>query len=396
MKLGLEILYAKPEKKGGVETTWKRDLAKELRERYWIAAGNAGTGGRSAGLNLAVSVRFDRELLGRERNEAGDGFRYVFKTGTCGAGGRFEWVEVTEVFEGVNPQGIESFMQLQNGGDAKGFDSEMFLSNLRMGIPRRAQQRRAADAVLKAIDRKMSKLSYEDMLNTYGYGTLIVGLPLWFAPLPLNPGRIENVIDDFMTRVRLGLDGLKSRLRRRRCPFWRVLVVWNASMESLREWQAKTLLTTYEDPATYKNLESAVLAPGLLPKMPKALDALEKAMCDGSSAEGTGFVLRLDIAQPQKRGRRIQIGGATGQLIEAVEGRTEGEKDVGRWASIWIWARVWFWMKLLAILRFCRVHGVADLGRWIGARLAPARRVARFSKRRRAKRLYRASRMCRH
>ena len=188
MKLGLEILYAKPDGKEGFHTAWTRDLAKELRERHWIRAAAVARPEASLGeVGIGISFPLTRESLGRTRDEPGDGFRYVFRTGTSGTGAGVEWIEVTEVFEGVKPQDIESFMRLENGGDANQFDREAFLSNLRMGLPRRVQQRRAADAVLAAIEHKLSKPSYEDLGSTYGYGTLMVGLPLWFGVRSVEP-----------------------------------------------------------------------------------------------------------------------------------------------------------------------------------------------------------------
>ena len=73
--------------------------------RYW------------ANVGIAIQWPIERAELGRNRNEPGDGFRYVFRSGTGGTGGRAEWFEVTEVFEGVEAKDIEAFMRLENGGE---------------------------------------------------------------------------------------------------------------------------------------------------------------------------------------------------------------------------------------------------------------------------------------
>ena len=80
----------------------KRDLPSELRERYWIEQGEeAGVDERTwTGFGIVIPWKFERHELGWRRNEPGDGFRYVFRAGTAGAGGRVEWFEITEVFEG--------------------------------------------------------------------------------------------------------------------------------------------------------------------------------------------------------------------------------------------------------------------------------------------------------
>ena len=88
-----------------------------------------------------------------------------------------------------------------------GFVPEEFIRGLRLGIRKRAAQPRAADKVIAAVARRLSKSSYGDMATKYGCGRLIVGFPLWFASLPLDPQRVEKVVDDFTRRVGIGLRG---------------------------------------------------------------------------------------------------------------------------------------------------------------------------------------------
>ena len=273
-RVGLEILYAKPGPAEHMAAGAARDLAKELRERFWIrAAGDAGTGPRTwAVVQVSLQWPIERVAVGRDRNDPGDGFRYVFRTGTDGTDSRAEWFEVTEVFEGIDAADVESFMRLENGGrGGPEFDPQAFVTGLDLGIPRRAAQRRAADKVLAAVDRKLAKPSYERMPRDHGYGTLIVGLPLWFATDPFDPLRPENAIDDFATRVLIGLRTHARELRKKSCPFWRVVVVWKGSLESARQWRAKARLDVYEDPA-HSRLGSLRLRTGTMETI--LLDAL--------------------------------------------------------------------------------------------------------------------------
>ena len=116
--VGLEILYATPVPAGHAAAKPPRDLAKELRERFWIsAARDAGTGPRSwAAVQVTFEWPIERVAVGRDRNNPGDGFRHVFRTGTGGTDSRSEWFGATEVFEGVRAAAVESFVRLANGG----------------------------------------------------------------------------------------------------------------------------------------------------------------------------------------------------------------------------------------------------------------------------------------
>ena len=265
----MEILYAKP---GSTDNVAKRDLTKEGRERYWIRqAADLGIAAKKtwASFEIAMPRTIERAELGRNRNEPGDGFRYVFRSGTEGTGGRTEWFEVTEVFEGVEAKDIEAFMRLENGGEGyPGFDPVEFARGLNFGMPSRAAQRRAADKVIAAVERKLARSSYESLWRTYGYGTLIVALPVWFATYPLDPQRVENVIDDFTTRVLIGLEPHARRLRKRRCPFWRIVVVWKGSTESIQEWDRKVRWDTYRDPL-YSSMEDLPVRGGAVTLLPE-------------------------------------------------------------------------------------------------------------------------------
>ena len=101
---------------------------------------------------------------------------------------QFEWLEVTEVYTTVPAARIEGAMRAWNGiSDKHPVDFEKFRRGLRRGRPSRIEQRSAADRVIDQIERKLSKTSYHELLERYGYGTLVVGVPLWFAVPPDDP-----------------------------------------------------------------------------------------------------------------------------------------------------------------------------------------------------------------
>ena len=100
------------------------------------------------------------------------------------------------------------------------------------GRPSRTAQQAGADEVIEAIEAKLTRPSYKPMLESYGYGVLVVGLPLWFATLPIDPLRPENAIDDFATRTAAGLALLgRKYLRDTACPFGQVIVPVGAHPE---------------------------------------------------------------------------------------------------------------------------------------------------------------------
>ena len=387
--MGLEVLYARPGPKDRLEDVAKRDLTGELRERYWIReAADAGIEAKSwANFGISMPWWIEREEVGRNRNEPGDGFRYVFRSGTGGTGGRFEWFEVTEEFGGVDPKDIESFMRVENGIEFDaGFDPKRFLSGLNLGIPCRAAQRRAADKVIDAVEKKLSKSSYEGMWRDYGYGTLIVGLPLWFATDPLDPLRVEHVIDDFMTRIQIGLEPYARQLRRKSCAFWRIVVVWKGSVESIREWTRKARLDVYEDPS-YHRIGSLPIKGGLLPQLLELAEGSTHARANG---EGFGGVTRhVAVARPEKKekSRHLKLPPGVAELRRHLDKLAETHRD-GLWARVKSRAG----LRFLEVVCFVRVQGIGGLERWVLARLSPRRRVGYLGMRWRARRLYRASR----
>ena len=386
---GLEILYLKPGPKDHLTDVAERDLTGELRERYWIQAAQDEGIDRKSWASFAISMpwRIERHELGRNRNEPGDGFRYVFRTGSAGTGGRTEWFEVTEVFEGVEAKDIEAFMRIENGG-AAGFDFDpgAFVNGLNMGIPSRASQQRAADRVIEAVEKKLNKPSYKGMWREHGYGTLIVGLPLWFAMPPVNPLRVENVVDDFYMRVLVGLTPHGRRLRKKNCPFWRIVVVWNISPQGVREWCGKAKFEVYDDPV-YQSLGSMpVPTSKWMPLLAEMMDEPEDAGPDAELLSDA--TLYICTVKPKKRGveKLVVLPPEVEEWRQRVEehGKRSGVNLLER---IKLRARIRFW----EVFCFIRIQGVVGFERWLLARVSPRRRIALFVLRHRARRLYQAS-----
>ena len=392
-KAGLEILFASREPGDGlVDDLREWEIPKELRERYWMRqAEDAGGRKRPWTVGISGTRWIERKDLGRERNQSGDGFRYVYRIATDGMESRAEWFEVTEVFEEVEAKDIEAFMRVNNGGTAgSDFDPDTFLRGLDMGIPCRAAQRRAADSVIKAVPKKLNHPPYRGMWREHGYGTLIVGLPLWFATIPADPLRAENVIDDFRTRVTTGLKPYARQLKKRSCPFWRIVIVWMASRESLCELRGKVRYDVYDDPAYRKIRGLQVKLEGYLPLLSKIMSKLEEARKRGERAGGVSR--SVAVTNPKKRGANVRP--LLPSTVEALKrtlmlNRSDQRRLLGTPLER---AKRRAMQRALDVLCFLRVHGLSGLSRWATTKLSPHHRIARVAMWDRRLRLYRASR----
>ena len=216
-----------------------------------------------------------------------------------------------------------------------------------------------------------------------GYGTLVVGMPLWFAVPPDDPFRAENAIDDFMTRTELGLEDVTRRvLLRRDCPFRKVVVVWDTTPQALREWR-KGRSSEYGDAAN-ASLENpmGVALWGVLS------DGLENAISKTGTpeSEAPSMSLHLDMETNKKASGM----GPYPELVEAFgEVLREGnEHPVGRWLAL----KSKVALTLLKLLCFVRIHGVEGLERRITRKLSVSHAWRRRAARRTARRLYRESR----
>ena len=356
----LEILFLEPETPPGGSPD-SRNLVKELRERYWTkAAEDAEHRPSWVRFGFRFPYPFERQDLGRDREQPGDGFRYVFSGGTTGTESRVEWFEVTEVFAAVDPRDVEAFMRVNNGLPGyPGFDAERFLAGLDMGNPSRAAQRRAADQVIAAIDGKLRKSSYAGMTGPHGYGTLVVGLPLWFASPPADPLREANVLDDFNTRVAIGLRRYRHRLARTDFPFWRIVVVWHVSARSLRDSKARANMRAYRDHA-YRRL-------GQLPTKSFLGWDLVDLMDDPDRHDPGGPRMTMHLVQAYPAKNKPGALPAAAALLK----RTLEEAARRNFLSVRDRIRWRLGRPLLEAAAFAKAHGLAGLHRWAAGRVSP-------------------------
>ena len=370
----MRILYLTPGSKDDISDIGKRDLPAALREKYWIKqAENAGIGTSPDALRFVMPWDIEQQELGRSRNDPGDGFRYVIHGGTSGLDGRAEWFEVTEVFEGVKAQDIDSFMRIQNGiAVHRAFDPDAFRNGLDLGSPGRAAQRRASDSVIIAVDRKLAKSSYKGMSTAHGFGTLIVGLPLWFASYAVNPYRAENVIHDFVTRVSIGLEPHLRRLKSRECPFWRIVVIWNTTSRSMKEWSFRLRPDQYHDPVMWA-----------LTGIPAIPGPIAESLVDLAPDRITLHIAR---AFPEKLQERVQLPLRMVPILRRVDNLAMCHR-----VPVYQRLKLRIATQCLGMGRFVRVHGLAGLKRYFVVRLSPRHCMARLVRRRRAQHLYHAS-----
>ena len=318
---GLSVLYASEAAK---ERDWEavpgRHRTGRLREVYWAHRTKSKLG-RKSFVNMTLSWRPDRAAIGRKRDDPGDGFVYLFSMAPR-TEDRFEWLEVTEVFTTVPASRVEGAMQAWNGVPNKrpvNFDE--FRRGLRLGRPSRVEQRSAADRVIRQIERKLAKASYRELQGRYGCGTLVVGMPLWFAVPPDDPLRAENALDDFMTRTKLGLEEVRQRvLRRLDCPFRRVVVIRDTTHQAVRQWREER--SSQYDGSANTSLENPVGALFWGPLM----DGLEKAISNTGTPESEAPSLSLHVAEEAPK-----MMSGTGPYPEFVEalGEVMGECDRG-------------------------------------------------------------------
>jgi hypothetical protein len=380
---GLSVLYASEAAK---ERDWAavpdRDRAGRLREVYWARRTESKLD-RKSFVNATLNWRPDRAAIGRKSDDPGDGFVYLISMAPR-VEERFEWLEVTEVFTTVPASRIAGAMRAWNGiPDKRPVNFEEFRGGLRLGRPSRTEQRSAADRAIVQIERKLAKASYRELLGRYGYGTLVVGMPLWFAVPPDDPFRAENAIDDFMTRTTLGLEEVRRRvLRRRDCPFGKVVVIWDTTPQALREWR-KGRSAQYEDAAN-ASLENplATLLWGVLS------DGLEKAISKTATPESETPSMSLHVCVEARkkasgRGPYPELVEAFGEIL-----RERNEGPVGRWETL----KSKVALTLCKLLCFVRIHGVDGLERWIARKLSVSRAWTTRAARRKARRLYRESR----
>ena len=381
---GLGILYATVEAEGDATQIDRHYLLSHLRERYWIEkVGVPNPKSTLTTVNLNLGNDLGRSGVGRLRNEPGDGFKYHVRIGSSGIHSSTEWFEVTERFLTVRPKELTAFMRSVKGMQTShDFDPDNFLASVNFGRPRKSEQKKAADIVIEAVETKLKKSSYSPMLRSHGYGTLIVGLPLWFATPPIDPLRPQNVIDDFMCRTQMGLEILgKRQLRDKECPFGRVIVVWETSWTAISQWMSRARLDVYDDPA-HMSLRSPFKSTELLRIVMESWQDQERK---NSDKVVPGQTLHVGYVQKTRRGRFVELPSLASEL-ESFLARHKKEARENILVKVVNALR----NLLLEILCFLKLHGIVGLERWVSAKL-PMRQLALLAKRRRSRRLYRES-----
>ena len=171
----------------------------------------------------------------------------------------------------------------------------------------------------------------------------------------------ENAIDDFMTRITLGLEDVRRRvLRRRDCPFRKVVVIWDTTPEALREW-SEGRSAQYEDAAnaSLKNSMGVSLWEALS-------EGLEEAILKTVTPESEAPSMSLHVRVESRK--KASGTGPYPELVEVLGEvlRERSERPVARWSSLKSKVALTF----LKLLCFLRIHGVEGLERWIVRKLS--------------------------
>ena len=381
---GLSVLYASEAAK---EPEWAtipgRLRTKRLREVYWARRAEPKPGGKRF-VGMGLQLRTDRSEIGRRSDEPGDRFVYLVDM-MPPVGQRFEWLEVTEVFTTVPASRIEGAMRAWNGIAGKQVvDFDEFRKGLRLGRPSRVEQRKAADRAIAQIERKLTKASYCELLEKYGYGTLVVGMPLWFATPPDVPFRAENALEDFTTRTGLGLEDIERRiLRKPGCPFRKVIVTWDPTPQAMREWRERKS-AGYED-ATYASMDNAIG----LSLLGVLSDSLEQAVSETGvpESEAPSFSLHFDVEAQKKASGK----GPYPALVETL-GKAVREQEIENPFGLRAMLKWKVALMLWKLLCFVRLHGVEGLERWIVRKFSVSHAWKERAIRRKMQRFHRESR----
>ena len=313
--LGLGVLYttlATEEPEWGAIP--ERDRAARLREVYWARRAESEVGGGRQLVSAGFSWRADRPGIGRAGDDPGDAFIYLANFADQRES-QFAWIEVTEVFTAMPPREVNDAMRAWHGISGKRqVDFQAFRNSLPMGRPSKAAQRSAADQVVQQIRRKLDKASYQDPLERYGRGYLVVGMPLWFATPPDHLGLPKGAADDFWTRMDFGLKAIEqSELARPDCPFRKVMVVWEPSSLALRTWREKRSVE-YERLGSLRAKEALFV--WMFDELP---ELLEERIPNEVDLAAASIRLTLRAEAPKGTGTEVAGNGPFPDLVQAME-----------------------------------------------------------------------------
>lgn len=237
--------------------------------------------------------------------------------------------------------------------------------------------------MIAQTEGKLAKRSYDELLERHGYGTLVLGMPLRLAVPPDDPLRVENAVDNFMTRTALGLEEIKqSVLRIRDCPFRRVIVVWDTTPQAWRAWR-KGRSAEDQDPAS-----ASVKNPLAVYLWRVLSESAERVIPNTATAdsEPSSMTLHVDLKTQEK----LVGKGPYPELVEAlaVVSRNRAGKPIGLGEMV----------KQRVAMMLCNLHclvrilGVDELERWIAREFSVSHVWRARAVRRRARRFYLESR----
>lgn len=356
------------------DSTWsgvpRRDVPKHLQERYWIDKWSGKRWQVDGFFHGGGKFEVALAELGRTANDPGDGFFRFFEATSTWSVSAIGWVEVTQVCIPGQDEKVRLIVRQRNGIPGKGsIDEDEFLNALERGRPDAGLQRIMADRVIEAIVKKAEKgrgAAYRTLVEEYGRGILIVGMPLWFAGFPADPADSGGVLHEFATRLGVGIDSNDRRvLRKSWCPFDTVCVLWTPTTEALDAWAAGANTRFYNDPAN-----RLLGSPLSLLKLHEFLDEFQEYAVDERVPE---FVSRREWrryrtvdALVREQRRRSPLPGQPRPFGPKSEFEAERLELPSPWKAA-------LSLRFLTVLRFVQAHGWCGLCRWAMARLSPGR-----------------------
>ena len=352
-----------------------------LREQYWLHKAKDNVSPRKAPF---ISTSFHEDIprlqLERTPNDPGDGFLYRLSFDLTNAQSQSElrWVEVTEVWAHDNAAEVDEVIRRRNNiRSHRTIDVGEFERNIDLKRPTKAFQRGTADKVIAAVRKKLTKPSYREVCEEHGNGCLVVGLPLWYATLPLDPNRWANMLDDFYTRVLFGLEKIQRELLdKKECPFDRVVVVWETSWTAFEDWSKRCNRAAHSNPASLP-LDN----PLTLLDLAEVISELAR-----EEPEGRFFMpLTLWCNATKKSGWKAKRTQQKNNKPPALEVITRLESMAGNFESKQKGkgfperVKTRFAVLFLKVFCFFRVHGWSGLEQWLSARLSPLAYVQRWA-----------------
>ena len=365
-----------------------RNVSKHLRQRYWIKRWSFKRWPITDFVHATGHMELPLTSLGRKPDDPGDAFVRLFLVTSKFSVDVRTWVEVTEVYFPGQAQKVDAFIRQHNELPGKGkIDASEFLQSLDLGPPDALLQHDMADHVIAAVVKKAKKGreggSYRPLVEDYGRGALIVGLPLWFATLPSEPENLSNARNDFWTRLALGFEAIEGLvLRKDWCPFDSVVVLWTPTPEALHAWANAADPHFYSDPGNVALHQpvSPLQAHSFLEGIDKTAGELDVSVPDFLAHARWDRYASLDAMLADQR-RRFRFFNAPRPLGPKACLEVSDTKDRSTWKLhilVWI-SRIWL---------FVRRHGWRGLQRWILVRFSPKRIYSRWRIRRRVKGLY--------